>query len=223
MVGTVKKSIDTVVFKWFSRKVRHVCEGGFRRWTMYLLTLVSPTSMPSLRSSPWMRGAPQIGLSRLILRISLRISFDTGGRPVWPLRTFQVQNSRNPLRCHAMTVAGLTMRRAERHSAQAPQSQAHKHRSNRLSFGLFTERCSTPSWWRRARISSCNAARVRKTDNVEASNADNTADGQNSRKGRNLHYISQIRICEKHFWAPSRHSIFRHQSAQVHGLSSARR
>jgi hypothetical protein len=28
-------------------------------------------------------------------------------------------------------------------------------------------------------ISSCNAARVRKTDNVEASNADNTAVGGN--------------------------------------------
>src|SRR5260370_1267156 len=180
MVGTVKKSIETVVFTWFSRKVRHVCEGRFRRRTMYLLTLVSPTSMPSLRSSPWMRGAPQSGFSRLILRISLRISFDTGGRPRWPLRTFQVQNSRNPLRCQAMTVAGLTMRRAERHSAQAPQSQAHKHRSKRFSFGFFTERCSTPSWWRSARISSCNEARVRKTESEEANNADNTAVGENS-------------------------------------------
>ena len=146
---------------------------------MYLLTLVSPTSMPSLRSSPWMRGAPQSGLSRLIFRISLRISFDTGGRPRWPRRTFQVQNSRNPLRCHAMTVSGLTMHRAERHSFQAPQNQAQRNRSNRLNFGLFTERCSTPSWWRRAMISSCNAARVRKTDSVEVSSADNTAVGEN--------------------------------------------
>src|SRR5260370_22621328 len=79
MVGTVKKSIDTVVFTWFSRKVRHVCEGGLPRWTMYLLTLVSPISIPSLRSSPWMRGAPQIGFSRLILRIRLQISFDPYG------------------------------------------------------------------------------------------------------------------------------------------------
>ena len=39
---------------------------------------------------------------------------------------------------------------------------------------------------------------MRKTDSVEASNADNTAVGENSRKVRNLHYISQIRICEKH-------------------------
>src|ERR1039458_7947971 len=79
MVGTVKKSIETVVFPWFSRKVLHVCEGGFRRRIMYLLTLVSPTSMPSMSNSPWMRGAPQSGFSRLIFRISLRISFDTGG------------------------------------------------------------------------------------------------------------------------------------------------
>src|ERR1035437_492442 len=80
MVGTLKKSIETVVFRWFSRKVRHICEGGFRRSTMYLLTLVSPTSMPSLRSSPGMRGDPQSVFSRIIFRISLRTSFDTGGR-----------------------------------------------------------------------------------------------------------------------------------------------
>src|SRR5260370_20291794 len=86
-----------------------------------------------------------------------------------------------------MTVGGLTMRRAERHSAQAAQSQAHKHRSNRFSFGFFTERCSTPSWWRRARISSCNAARVRKTDSVEASNADITAVNRNWREMTNSH------------------------------------
>ena len=30
MVGTVKKSMDTVLFTWFSRKVRHVGEGGFQ-------------------------------------------------------------------------------------------------------------------------------------------------------------------------------------------------
>src|SRR5260370_10013685 len=124
MVGTVKKSIDTVVFTWFSRKVRHVCEGGFRRRTMYLLTLVSPTSMPSLRSSPWMRGAPQRGFSRLILRISWRTSFDTGGRPRWPLRAFQVPKNRHPFRCHAMTVFGVEMPRGDGHTAHAAHTQA---------------------------------------------------------------------------------------------------
>jgi hypothetical protein len=41
-------------------------------------------------------------------------------------------------------------------------------------------------------ISSCNGTRDRKTDNVEASNADNTAVGGNSRKVRNSHCITQI-------------------------------
>ena len=40
------------------------------RQAMYLATEVWPTSMPSLRSSPWMRGAPQRGFARLISRIS---------------------------------------------------------------------------------------------------------------------------------------------------------
>src|SRR5215469_4507549 len=59
MVGTVKKSTDTIVSRSFSRKVRQVCDGGLRPRAIYLPTLVSPMSMPSLRSSPWMRGAPQ--------------------------------------------------------------------------------------------------------------------------------------------------------------------
>ena len=48
----MKKSTETMLFTWFSRKVRHVCDGGFRLCTMYLPTLVSPISMLSLRSSP---------------------------------------------------------------------------------------------------------------------------------------------------------------------------
>ena len=52
IVGTVKKSTETILFTWFSRKVLHVWDGGLLRRTMYLLTLVSPMSMPSLSSSP---------------------------------------------------------------------------------------------------------------------------------------------------------------------------
>src|SRR6266496_6718733 len=36
-------------------------EGGRLRRAMYLATLVCPTSMPSLSSSPWIRGAPHSG------------------------------------------------------------------------------------------------------------------------------------------------------------------
>src|SRR5215469_18839196 len=85
MVGTVKKSTDAMLLRWFWRKLRQVCDGGFRRRTRYLLTLVSPTSIPSFSNSPWMRGAPQSGLSRLIWRINFLISWETGrssGLPV---------------------------------------------------------------------------------------------------------------------------------------------
>ena len=44
----------------------HVCDGGFRLRTMYVPTLVSPISMQSLSNSPWIRGTPQSGFSRLI-------------------------------------------------------------------------------------------------------------------------------------------------------------
>ena len=72
----------------------------------------------SLSSSPWMRGAPQVGFSRHILRIRSRTSREMTGRPGWPRRTFEVQKRRKPARCQATTVSGLTMASAERQSRQ---------------------------------------------------------------------------------------------------------
>ena len=51
---------------------------------------------PQFCSSPWIFGAPQIGLSRLIVRISTRTSPGTFGRPGRQRRIFHVQNMRNP-------------------------------------------------------------------------------------------------------------------------------
>src|SRR4029077_15594174 len=64
---------------WLRRNVFHPCEGGALHRAIYLATLVWPTSTPSLRSSPWMRGAPHNGLATLISRINRRISNDTIG------------------------------------------------------------------------------------------------------------------------------------------------
>jgi hypothetical protein len=50
--------------------VFHPCEGGPLLRAMYLATLVWPISMPSLRSSPWILGAPHNGLAMLISRIT---------------------------------------------------------------------------------------------------------------------------------------------------------
>jgi hypothetical protein len=48
---------------------------------MYFATVVCPTSMPSLSSSPGIRGAPQSGFAMLVLRIKRRTSAGTGVRP----------------------------------------------------------------------------------------------------------------------------------------------
>src|SRR5215831_1985473 len=58
-VGTAKKSIETRSRTWLARNVCHVCEGGGRRCEISRDTVRSATSIPSFRSSPWIRGAPQ--------------------------------------------------------------------------------------------------------------------------------------------------------------------
>ena len=45
------------------RNVRHVCDGGERRFGSRRETVRSATSIPSFCSSPWIRGAPQRGLA----------------------------------------------------------------------------------------------------------------------------------------------------------------
>src|ERR1700757_2435228 len=62
--------------------------------------------MPSLRSSPWIRGAPQSGLARLISRINWRISSGTLGLPTRE-RDFHRQNKRNPAQCQRMNHQGV--------------------------------------------------------------------------------------------------------------------
>src|SRR5215469_14113328 len=69
-VGTTQRSIAAMASAWLRRNVRHVCDGGPRCLIMYLETVDSATTKPSLRSSPWMRGAPHNGLSLLICRAS---------------------------------------------------------------------------------------------------------------------------------------------------------
>jgi len=76
-----------------------------------------------------MRGAPQRGLARLIFRIRLRTSGATHGRPSRWRRLFQFQYKRNPLRCQAMTVSGLTRSSAERQSFPNRESPTHRTRS----------------------------------------------------------------------------------------------
>ena len=73
---------------------------------------------PSLRSSPWIRGAPQSGLARAIFPIRSFSSESIGGRPGPRHFDFQVQKARNPWRCQRITVSGRTKCRTSRQRNQ---------------------------------------------------------------------------------------------------------
>ena len=125
---------------------------------MYFATLVWPTSMPSLSSSPWMRGAPQNGLARLISRISRRISSGTLGLP--PRRLdFQRQKDRNPARCQRTTVSGRTMASASKVPGARRYNPTNNSRSKGRKTDLFRDlRRSTLICCRRTRISASSRA-----------------------------------------------------------------
>ena len=52
---------------------------------MYLDAVAWETESPSLRISPWIRGAPNSGFDWLVWRMSLRIRGSMGGRRLGPL------------------------------------------------------------------------------------------------------------------------------------------
>jgi hypothetical protein len=127
----------------------------------YLATLVWPTSMPSLRSSPWILGAPHAGLATLIWRISWRISTVTAGRPQ---RCFDFlrQFDLNPARCQRITVSGRTIASAPYilgNSRQTPPNINLSIETNRSLFGLA--RRSTLICCLSTRISGSSATRDR--------------------------------------------------------------
>ena len=159
IVGTTKRSIEAIPSAWFRRNVLQPCDGGRRRRAMYLATEVWPTSMPSLRSSPWMRGAPQRGFARLISRISCRTSRGTLGLP-GRRRDFQRQKVRNPARCHRIIVSGRTIVIASRTVGASRYSNTKIRRSNDLRAGrLGVRRRSTFNWCRSA-ITSPSSERL---------------------------------------------------------------
>jgi len=90
--GSYNEQIDSGdVWRVIAEKVFQPCDGGPRRRTMYLATVDWAISMPSLSNSPWIRGAPHSGFSRLIRRTRLQTSADRAGRPT-RCRDFQRQN-----------------------------------------------------------------------------------------------------------------------------------
>jgi hypothetical protein len=72
-----------------------------------------------MRSSPWIRGAPQVGFSAIIWTMRSRTSFDVCLLPTG-FRTFEItlQYRRNPVRYHQTTVSGVTTMRTCFHPDQ---------------------------------------------------------------------------------------------------------
>jgi hypothetical protein len=78
-----------------------------------------------------------------------------------PRRIFQLQNRRNAFRCYAMTVAGLTISKADFQSAQIRRNHTQEMRSAGVSFScLGAERRRTPTGYRNARFSRRNSVDV---------------------------------------------------------------
>ena len=95
-----------------------------------------------------MRGAPQVGFERDILRISSRIAWSTEGRPGLPARLLRVQNRLKPSRCQRITVAGWTIASACSQPLNSRDNVAHSPRSAdpMRSLRLPTLRLRTPIW-----------------------------------------------------------------------------
>jgi hypothetical protein len=76
----------------------------------YRETVRSEISNPSFNSSPWMRGAPQVGFSLAMVWIAVRTSRAVNGLPTSLLRDRKRQYKRKPFRYQRTTVSGFTIR-----------------------------------------------------------------------------------------------------------------
>ena len=138
-----------------------VMEGRLLR-TMYLVTLVCPTSNPSLSSSPWILGAPHSGLARLIVT-DQPSDLDRYARTTWstprlpaPVRSkARAMPSHNGLRSNDGERARKRLGTARRPNREPTLSAARN--GNRADW----PRRSTMICWRSTRTSASSAARDR--------------------------------------------------------------
>ena len=123
----------------------------------------SEMSNPSISSSPFMRGAPQVGFSATMRKINFRNSFGVGLRPTGPrTREIILQYMRNPARCQRTTVSGATMMTACFHRNHSRLMATQKNLSNRLRAGRGRRRFSTVNCCRSTKFSKMRSRRLRK-------------------------------------------------------------
>jgi len=98
---------------------------------MYFATVDSASSNPSFRSSPWT--STRVGEADSANQVD---DFPRDGRSALRMATLPLQYNLNPRRCHAITVSGLTITRADRQPFQSWESQTQRSRPATLSRSL---------------------------------------------------------------------------------------
>ncbi len=112
--------------------------------------------MPSFSNSPWIRGAPHRQFSPAIRRIRSRHDESIRGLPGRLAR--RRHHRRTPSRDQRSTVAGWTRTSASLHRGHNQRNNSQSSRS--VEQKRRCERARTPSWRRRARVSSRRSVRV---------------------------------------------------------------
>jgi len=165
IVGTVNKSMAAIASRWFRRKASQRLAGSGSLGARFIQRemVLSERSKPSMRSSPCILGAPQVGLSATIRKISSRISLGVGLLPT-SLRTLEIsfQYIRKPVRCQRATVSGVTMMRDSFQADQTRRAMTQKSLSKRPRLGRGCRRFSTASCCRSVRFSKTRFPRLRK-------------------------------------------------------------
>ena len=154
MVGTTRKSTETICAEWFFRNVFQRCLvvlGAF--FGMYRSTVDSEISNPSFKSSPWIRGAPQRGFWFAIYLIRSIWACGIFGLPASD-RLFHFQNNLKLCRCHRMTVSDLMTRSVSFQELKTSVMTLKKILSEGRSWVLGDVRASISRCFRRKMISS---------------------------------------------------------------------
>ena len=166
--------VAAIASRWFFRNASHRFAGsgslGARRIQREIV--LSETSNPSIRSSPWIRGAPQVAFSATIRNIRLRTSFEIRFRPITH-RALEIarQYNLNPVQCQPTTVSGLTTMRACFQPDQNLSAKTQKILSNARSLGLGCFRFRMASCCRRTRFSSRRVRRACKHRKMVVTNS----------------------------------------------------
>jgi hypothetical protein len=110
--------------------------GFLGAFPIHLKTVRSEMSKPSIFNSPCIRGAPDLGFSPTMRKISSRNSLLTRFRPARVLcRESHVQYNLKPVRCQPTTVSGWTMTSVRFPPDQNRRSITQKNLSGVVSLG----------------------------------------------------------------------------------------